>query len=157
MSSRSRKIMFLGSKVWPVCTADNLTAIYEPISRQCWIRNISQPCWPVMGTIVLFFFTFVSHRDFSASQEQLTLSSASAHSSWLSLWPWSWIRHQNAGLSPNYTVLHCRNRTAARTSNLTWRMCVRSLLLWAEEIGGWGGQVEGSDKSINHLIMREGV
>jgi hypothetical protein len=26
-----KKIMFLGSKVWPVHGADNLTAIYEPI------------------------------------------------------------------------------------------------------------------------------
>jgi hypothetical protein len=32
MRSRNRRIiMFLGSKVWPVRRADNLTAIFEPI------------------------------------------------------------------------------------------------------------------------------
>jgi hypothetical protein len=39
MSTRSREIMFLGSR------ADNLTAICEPI-RQCEILNISQPYRP---------------------------------------------------------------------------------------------------------------
>jgi hypothetical protein len=29
---KQKKIMFLGSKVWPVCTADNLTAICDPIA-----------------------------------------------------------------------------------------------------------------------------
>jgi hypothetical protein len=36
--------MFLGSKVRLVRKVDNLTAIYEPISRQCGILNVSQPC-----------------------------------------------------------------------------------------------------------------
>jgi hypothetical protein len=30
MSNRSRKIMFLGSKTWPVSKAESLTAIFEP-------------------------------------------------------------------------------------------------------------------------------
>jgi hypothetical protein len=30
LSTRSRKLMFLGSKAWPVRRANNLTAIYEP-------------------------------------------------------------------------------------------------------------------------------
>jgi hypothetical protein len=30
MSTRSRKIMLIGSKAWPVCRTDNLTAICEP-------------------------------------------------------------------------------------------------------------------------------
>jgi hypothetical protein len=30
MSTRSRNIMFLESKAWPACKADNLTAICEP-------------------------------------------------------------------------------------------------------------------------------
>jgi hypothetical protein len=38
--------MFLGSKVRPVRRANNLTAIYEPISRQCGILKISQPYRP---------------------------------------------------------------------------------------------------------------
>jgi hypothetical protein len=38
--------MFLGSKVRLVRGADNLTAIYEPLSRQCGIHNISQPYRP---------------------------------------------------------------------------------------------------------------
>jgi hypothetical protein len=28
--------MFLGSKVWLVCEADNLTAIYEPVVQTMW-------------------------------------------------------------------------------------------------------------------------
>jgi hypothetical protein len=31
MGTRSRKAMFLGSRVWLVCKADNFTAICEPI------------------------------------------------------------------------------------------------------------------------------
>jgi hypothetical protein len=31
MSSRSRKIMFLGNEVWPVCRAENRTSICELI------------------------------------------------------------------------------------------------------------------------------
>jgi hypothetical protein len=38
--------MFVESKVRPVRGADNLTAIYEPLSRQCGILNISQPYRP---------------------------------------------------------------------------------------------------------------
>jgi hypothetical protein len=38
--------MFLGSKVWRVRRADKLTAICEPLSRQCGILNISQPYRP---------------------------------------------------------------------------------------------------------------
>jgi hypothetical protein len=33
MSTRSRKVVFLGSREWPVRRADNLIAIYEP--RHC--------------------------------------------------------------------------------------------------------------------------
>jgi hypothetical protein len=42
--------MFLGSRVRPVRRADNLTAICEPMSRQCGILNMSlpyRPPWPV--------------------------------------------------------------------------------------------------------------
>jgi hypothetical protein len=52
MSTRSRKIMFLGSIARPVRRADNLTAICE-LSRHCGILNISQryrPPRPVAGT-----------------------------------------------------------------------------------------------------------
>jgi hypothetical protein len=36
MSTRSRKIMFMGSRERPVLWADNLTAIYEPtVWRMC--------------------------------------------------------------------------------------------------------------------------
>jgi hypothetical protein len=36
MSTRSRKIMFLGSRAWQVCMADNLTAICESIVLTMW-------------------------------------------------------------------------------------------------------------------------
>jgi hypothetical protein len=65
--------MFLGSKVRPERKADNLTAIYEPIARQCGILNISQPYRPpkpVTGTALLYFyFTYdylPSGRNFSS-------------------------------------------------------------------------------------------
>jgi hypothetical protein len=38
--------MFLGSKVRRVRRADDLTAICEPMSRQCGILNILQPYRP---------------------------------------------------------------------------------------------------------------
>jgi hypothetical protein len=60
MHTRSRKIMFLGSRVQPVRGADNLTAICEPISRRCGILNISQPHRPprpVTGIALLYILT----------------------------------------------------------------------------------------------------
>jgi hypothetical protein len=48
--------MFLGCKVRLVRGADNLTAVYEPMSRQCGILNISQPyrlSRPVTGIALL--------------------------------------------------------------------------------------------------------
>jgi hypothetical protein len=36
LSTRSRKLMFLGSKARPERKADNLTAIYEPIVLTMW-------------------------------------------------------------------------------------------------------------------------
>jgi hypothetical protein len=45
-----------GSRALPVLRADNLTAICEPIARQCWIFDISQPCrppGPVIGIALL--------------------------------------------------------------------------------------------------------
>jgi hypothetical protein len=55
-----KKLMFLGTKVRLVRGADNLTAIYEPSSRQCGILNISQPYRPprpVTGIALLSTFT----------------------------------------------------------------------------------------------------
>jgi hypothetical protein len=52
MSTRSREIMFLGSRALSARKADNLTAICEQMSKQCEILNISQtyePPRPVMG------------------------------------------------------------------------------------------------------------
>jgi hypothetical protein len=49
--------MFLGSKVWPVRRADNLTANVSRLSRQCGIFNISQPYRPprpVTGIALLY-------------------------------------------------------------------------------------------------------
>jgi hypothetical protein len=46
MSTRSRKIMLLGSRARPVRKTNNLTVICEPLSRQCGIHNISQPYRP---------------------------------------------------------------------------------------------------------------
>jgi hypothetical protein len=61
--SRSRKIMFLGSCVRPVRKADDLTALWEQMSRHCGIRNISQsyrPPRPVAGIALLYLhFTFL--------------------------------------------------------------------------------------------------
>jgi hypothetical protein len=51
--------MFLGSKVRRVHRADNLTAICEPIPRQCGILNIKQPYRPprpVTGIALLLLF-----------------------------------------------------------------------------------------------------
>jgi hypothetical protein len=52
--------MFLGSKVRPMCRADNLTVIWEPMSRQCGILNISQPYRPprLVAWIPLLYFNF---------------------------------------------------------------------------------------------------
>jgi hypothetical protein len=37
--------MFLGSKVQPARGANNLTTIYELLSRKCGILNISEPIY----------------------------------------------------------------------------------------------------------------
>jgi hypothetical protein len=52
MSTRSRKRMLLGSKMWPVRRADNLAAICELNVYEYGILNISQlygPPQPVTG------------------------------------------------------------------------------------------------------------
>jgi hypothetical protein len=41
MSTRSRKLMFLGSKVWPVRRADNLTELTIPTERPPLISEVS--------------------------------------------------------------------------------------------------------------------
>jgi hypothetical protein len=49
--------MFLGSRALPARKADNLTAIYEPISRQSVILDIPQsyrPPRPLTGIALLF-------------------------------------------------------------------------------------------------------
>jgi hypothetical protein len=46
MSTRSREIMFQGSRARPVHRADTLAAICEPIVRQCGILNMLQLCRP---------------------------------------------------------------------------------------------------------------
>jgi hypothetical protein len=48
--------MFLGSKVWLVRGADNLTAVYESI--------VYMPPRPVMGTALLFYYTQNSRHAF---------------------------------------------------------------------------------------------
>jgi hypothetical protein len=59
MSTRSRKIMFLGGKARPVRRAGNLAAICEPtVSRQYVILKISQPYRPsrsVTGMALPFY------------------------------------------------------------------------------------------------------
>jgi hypothetical protein len=45
-STRIIKVIFLGIRARPVCGADNLAAICEPMSRQSGILNISQPYRP---------------------------------------------------------------------------------------------------------------
>jgi hypothetical protein len=45
--------MFLGSKARLVRVADNLTAIYEPISRQSGSLNMPEPYRPVTGIALL--------------------------------------------------------------------------------------------------------
>jgi hypothetical protein len=59
MSTRNRKIiMFLGNKVRPVRSADNLPPSVSRLPRQSGIRNISQlyrPPRPVTGTAFFFF------------------------------------------------------------------------------------------------------
>jgi hypothetical protein len=45
-STRSRKIIFLGSEVQPVHRADNIAAICGQLSGQCGILNISLPYRP---------------------------------------------------------------------------------------------------------------
>jgi hypothetical protein len=51
--------MFLGSKAWISRKGDNLTAIYEPLSKKHGILDISKPYrhpWPVTGTVLLLVF-----------------------------------------------------------------------------------------------------
>jgi hypothetical protein len=63
MSTRSRKIIFMGRRARPACKDDNLTAFSE-LFRQCGISNISQPCrspWPVMGPAIFFLHLLSSY------------------------------------------------------------------------------------------------
>jgi hypothetical protein len=46
MSARSRKIIFLGSRAWPVRKAGYFTPSVSRLSRQCRTLNISQPYRP---------------------------------------------------------------------------------------------------------------
>jgi hypothetical protein len=59
-----------GGKVRPTRKAGNITAIYEPMSRQCGILNILQPYRPprlVMGIALLFYsqMIFQPHRKYT--------------------------------------------------------------------------------------------
>jgi hypothetical protein len=69
--------MFLGSQVRRVRRADNLTAICEPMSRQCGILNISQPYRPprpVTGIGLLFFFLLLTDKEHENSLSGSTVS-----------------------------------------------------------------------------------
>jgi hypothetical protein len=65
MSTRSRKIMFLGSKARLVHRAENITTTCElTVYRQCGILNISQPYRPpssVTGIAILYFLSHAVH------------------------------------------------------------------------------------------------
>jgi hypothetical protein len=50
-SNRSRKLMFLGSKVQPVYRADNIVTICEPTVYTMW--DPYRPPWPVMWIALL--------------------------------------------------------------------------------------------------------
>jgi hypothetical protein len=53
---------YFWGKARSACKADNLTAIYEPMSRKCGIFNIShpyRPVQPVTGTALLFYYNSV--------------------------------------------------------------------------------------------------
>jgi hypothetical protein len=77
MRTWSRKVIFLGSRALPVRKTENLTAVFELISRQYGILNISQPYrppQPVTGValasfppsgFLLFFFSFTLSVTFS--------------------------------------------------------------------------------------------
>jgi hypothetical protein len=58
MSTRSRKLMFVGSKMLPVRRTGKLAAIYDPNVYNVWIPNISQPYRPPRPvTVMTLLFT----------------------------------------------------------------------------------------------------
>jgi hypothetical protein len=60
MSTRSRKIMFLGSRTWPVYRADSSTV--SRLCKQCGILNIAQPYKHPRPVTAISLFLLISVR-----------------------------------------------------------------------------------------------
>jgi hypothetical protein len=58
MSTRSRKIMFLGSRAWPVRTVTALQRSVSRLFRKCGILNISQPCRSPLSVARIYLLVY---------------------------------------------------------------------------------------------------
>jgi hypothetical protein len=79
ISTRRRKIMFLGIRARPVRKSGNLVS---RLSRQCGIPNISQPYRPprpVTGIAILYLFYFIFHSDGNIAADNLKPVSPPCH------------------------------------------------------------------------------